>query len=335
MSSAHEWCKKDPARFEILRTYVIKDRENWNGWTHPPKDWPFPRYVYKDLVRILSGTPQLLAQPHWFDAALFYYRYTPLHYDSAWHIVGVPWKLATFDKLRPAIAALGYAPWYYALRHCLDLSENTVNEWIAILDDTPSSSRVTFNVFKKLYKLNIQTPAGLEAIQYLPLPALRRIKDIDKCATALAGMPYPTIRFDSFNEAKIAHDEWAEEDRKRILAQNMALEVPFVYTDELTDIVKRHGWYLPKAPIDMLIRGKEHHNCVGSYGKSQRNNTGRLVVFKEDTEAELIFGVYEGFILDGSVYQCKGKYNKDMSQDGLRDIIKDVFGKAEDLLTVY
>jgi len=128
------------------------------------------------------------------------------------------------------------------------------------------------------------------------------------------------------------HDLKAEE----ILEQQRAFET-YQYTwDTLSPAIKEVSpeWYLPEYTSDILIRGQQHHNCVGSYVerhyKPVENNFKMLLLFTDFCEAEvhLLFGevVVDGKAFSGciniKILQAKTAYNKDISKNDLSELKK-------------
>jgi len=93
------------------------------------------------------------------------------------------------------------------------------------------------------------------------------------------------------------------------------------------------GWNLFRAPIELSIRGKKHHNCVGSYAERMfgrreklkfRSDVLSLLIYNKEATAELSFKVLEDKITDCRLVQCKTKYNKDYDKAAPVRILIDI-----------
>jgi len=126
------------------------------------------------------------------------------------------------------------------------------------------------------------------------------------------------------------HDLKAEE----ILEQQRASD-PYQYTWEtLSDVIKEASpeWYLPEYTSDILIRGQQHRNCVGSYVerhyKPVEDNFKMLLLFTDFCEAEVHL-FFKEIITDGKAFlgcfdvkiqQAKKAYNKDILKKDLEEL---------------
>jgi len=134
------------------------------------------------------------------------------------------------------------------------------------------------------------------------------------------------------------HDLKAEE----IIEQQRALDL-YQYTwDTLSAAIKEVSpeWYLPEYSTDILIRGQQHHNCVGSYierhYKPVENQFKMLLLFTDFCEAEVHL-FFREVVVDGKAFlgcadviiqQAKTAYNKDITKNDLselKEIIKVFF----------
>ena len=126
------------------------------------------------------------------------------------------------------------------------------------------------------------------------------------------------------------HDLKAEE----ILEQQRALDTHQYLWEILSNEIKEASpeWYLPEFASDILIRGQQHHNCVGSYVerhyKPVEDNFKMLLLFTDfcEAEAHLSFGqiTIKGKTFLGcnnvKIMQAKTAYNKDISKTELLEL---------------
>jgi hypothetical protein len=366
--SIYQWCKEKPERFEQMRKYLLENHNKWYGAHQKlkccspvkvPNDWPFERSLFGSAVLLACDHWQVLKDAALFDAVLFYNHYVSYSLTLG-TIAGKPWKLKTFNKLRPYLAeSESVRQLYLDVKDILDLTTPyfTVKDFLErakchSLQHFSPMSNLDWVCDMYVGKENTNSYAW-NAIDYFTIPALRRIGNTLKAMDGIHGMPMPAERFTSLKQAKKAHDEWMLAEKERLERQMDMLRIPYHYEKELVEIVEKHGWYLPKTPADMLQRGYDHHNCVGSYEVRQNGcfpatynrrdySTRNIVIFNDEASAELSFRS-QGYVLgnegavitSGRVIQCKGKYNKDMNQNGLEGIINDLRGLDAYILSVY
>jgi len=128
------------------------------------------------------------------------------------------------------------------------------------------------------------------------------------------------------------HDLKTEE----ILEQMKAFDTYQHTWDTLSAAIKEVSpeWYLPEYTSEILLRGQQHSNCVGSYAerhfKPVENNHKMLLLFTDFFEAEVHFSFRE-IILNGKAFlgcidvkiqQAKTAYNKDISKNDLSELKK-------------
>jgi hypothetical protein len=340
-NTAYSWCKKKPERFELLRGCLL------NGG-----DRSFPLYVAQEAQVLFKGDDdRLLMTPQDFDRALFYSAFISWG-GSCYAVIRSPWRKKTFDALRGRLQeSENLRHIYRYAEHYLDLAESGIS--VEELEERAArycpDGTFPYRYWEFMYWL-LGRYAGKEItdehthykvralVPYFTPSSLRRVKDLDKAVDAVRDTPVPDNRFSSLKEAVRAHDKWAEEDLKRRLEEDKNLTVPFKYREELLDIVQRHGWRLPETPFAMLVRGREHRNCVASYASTQGaaflDGLFHLVLFTEDKSAELVFSLHKGRIEAGKAAQCKGKFNRNLPADGLQDILEELTGREEDIVKV-
>ena len=101
---------------------------------------------------------------------------------------------------------------------------------------------------------------------------------------------------------------------------------------ELTDALQKvPEWYVPGNAAEIILRGIQHGNCVGSYverhfaASDKELNPKCLLLFTDFYEAELriFFGPNdEGKIVsvNAGIYQAKGRYNKDAPKEQIQSL---------------
>jgi hypothetical protein len=365
MASIYEWCKKDPKRFEALRLWMcnycytgdVKEPYSLNRPTH---SWPFPKYVWNGLIvdgyrshakGFTSQGVRWYEDPELFDAVLYEQNYFGKSIDASSRLAP-RWRLDTFNKLRVYLATdFDIKNFYHNYSTYLDLTEignkDVKSVMRELLDDEHHASKGNavnvYRYYRKLYTLYTgkvfketeddihKVYRWMHAVMYYTLPALRRIQDWDAAYDLLRGMAEPLVKFNSLNEAQTAHDVWMVEDRERRLKDNESLAYPYLYTPQLREVVERSGWRLPVTPMELIERGQEHHNCIGSYESSFRRKKEMLLVLKDDAEAELRLEFEDEFCVGGELIQCKGKFNKNMPNDGLQFLFDSLKGMKKEL----
>jgi hypothetical protein len=101
---------------------------------------------------------------------------------------------------------------------------------------------------------------------------------------------------------------------------------PFEYTPQIQQVVSASGWELPADTADLVARGKEVHNCVGSpfmnYARKISTNQS-LILIKGDVTAEI------GLVIDKNdriakavTLQVKLPYNDNASEEDYAEINK-------------
>jgi hypothetical protein len=117
---------------------------------------------------------------------------------------------------------------------------------------------------------------------------------------------------------------------------------PFEYTPGMLQVTEQNGWRLPEDEADLIVRGREVHNCVGSpyqnyAGKIQSKNT--LILIKENITAEIGLKVdKEGTIKGAHIVQIQLPSNKPArdwtaeEQQQMSVARKEIEGMAQQLL---
>ena len=116
------------------------------------------------------------------------------------------------------------------------------------------------------------------------------------------------------------HDNVAQ----KLLKRQMNIKTTnWVWPRELTDsLLKTPQWYVPSRPEEIILRGIQHKNCVGSYVQwhfekpNEKLSCKNLLLFTDNFEAELMihFGIDNNGnkkSIDVNINQIKGKFNKD------------------------
>jgi hypothetical protein len=126
--------------------------------------------------------------------------------------------------------------------------------------------------------------------------------------------------YNSINQIERAHDARTDAETARLIRENRGDR--FIYKQELIDFAAAYSFKLPEAPIALVLRGKEHSNCVGTYSDTQCHNTGNNIsrlFFTKDATLELVFDFTEIdsviICVSTRVKQFKGRFNKDIIQD--------------------
>jgi hypothetical protein len=132
-------------------------------------------------------------------------------------------------------------------------------------------------------------------------------------------------RADTYAELKAMHDRVEMLIAKKLAEYDSILSKQHTWPSEFKSVVEANGWYLPTSRGQLKERGREHHNCVGSYYSMFNMYPGTIVVFTDDAEAELRFskdpGAWEHNNGAWSIIQCKGKYNENYLDTGLAEIV--------------
>lgn len=104
---------------------------------------------------------------------------------------------------------------------------------------------------------------------------------------------------------------------------------------DLIESISEGEWHIPVMPIELVIRGENHHNCIGSYiddhFEKPAIDTSDLILYKtlillsEEAEAELLLvfekqdstdkptgaGASKTVCIHSRLVQCKTMYNKE------------------------
>jgi len=151
---------------------------------------------------------------------------------------------------------------------------------------------------------------------------------------SLINRPLPQ-KFDSVNALQTYHDNamefiYRETKKKRAdLKREYSWDCQLV---ELINTVSEGQWYIPICPEELIRRGIDHHNCVGSYFErhfKEPDISGKvlsktLILFSDEAEAEirLVFksdknedkktseNIINTVCTNSRLMQCKTRYNK-------------------------
>ena len=113
------------------------------------------------------------------------------------------------------------------------------------------------------------------------------------------------------------------------------LSANWIWPKELTDSLSKFPeWYIPSSAEEIILRGKHHGNCVGSYvqrhfappDKGLFSASKCLLLFTDFFEAELriSFGIDKDgkkASIKADVYQAKGRFNKDAPDTVMRSLL--------------
>lgn len=137
--------------------------------------------------------------------------------------------------------------------------------------------------------------------------------------------------FNSIRSIQRAHDERTEIETKMLLETCDGSR--YVYTDEFTRIVTKHGFFLPTGPSSLLKRGQQHHNCVGRYHDTHMSDGTRLIFSKVGT-IEITFERSLGVIVATVIRQYRGKHNKEMPTEDLVSLRLELTGQPWSILSI-
>jgi hypothetical protein len=141
------------------------------------------------------------------------------------------------------------------------------------------------------------------------------IKDCDK----------PTIKFKSLNDVERAHDARTEREVQKLMKQK---PTTLLYHEDLVQVAAKYGFTLPASDVAMILRGKNHNNCVATYFDKHRSpvrvaeladgyhtRTISRLFFTETATLELDIEYCSYGIVSTRVIQYKGRFNKDATRD--------------------
>jgi hypothetical protein len=137
--------------------------------------------------------------------------------------------------------------------------------------------------------------------------------------------------FNSIRSIQRAHDERTEIETKMLLETCDGSR--YVYTDEFTRIVTKHGFFLPTGPSSLLKRGQQHHNCVGRYHDTHMSDGTRLIFSKVGT-IEITFERSLGVIVATVIKQYRGMHNKEMPAEDLVSLRLELTGQPWSILSI-
>ena len=128
---------------------------------------------------------------------------------------------------------------------------------------------------------------------------------------------------DSMRELRRVHEHLAERRRLEKIEQDAAYAEIRTWPTAFCQAVMSNGWRIPVSAEELDIRGRDHHNCVGSYSrifnKDTKGNLSRLVI-DDNREAEFRIFVQDAKIEEVEIIQCKTAYNRDADRAGLSAI---------------
>lgn len=138
--------------------------------------------------------------------------------------------------------------------------------------------------------------------------------------------------FNSIRSIQRAHDERTEIETKMLLETCDGSR--YVYTDEFTRIITKHGFFLPTGPSSLLKRGQQHHNCVGRYHDTHMSDGTRLIFSKVGT-IEITFERSLDVIVATVIKQYRGKHNKEIPvTEDLVSLRLDLTGQPWSILSI-
>lgn len=183
-----------------------------------------------------------------------------------------------------------------------------------------------------LYQLILKVLTGIEStrvfgdtvmLKMCELSLIRSIRDMNqfnRVSNMLRDVDFDGVKFKSINAIERKHDERTEHEVQKLMSVHA--DTKYVYTAELEQIVKDCGMLLPVGPSALVIRGKQHSNCVATYDQTHSDtinwkddvierNISRLFFDKDGTLELQITHMY-GLITSTQIRQYKGRYNKDI-----------------------
>ena len=124
------------------------------------------------------------------------------------------------------------------------------------------------------------------------------------------------------------------EHERQLMSQMGLQSLNWVWPQELTDSLSKFPeWYVPSRAAEIILRGKQHGNCVGAYvGRhfappDKHLKPKCLLLFTDYYEAELqiTFGTGKDGTLksiSADVYQAKGRFNIDAPSAAIRSLLE-------------
>jgi len=146
--------------------------------------------------------------------------------------------------------------------------------------------------------------------------------------------------FDSINEIQRVHDERTEREVEALMKTCEGKS--YVYDDTFRAIVEKHNMFLPLGPSSLVERGKQHHNCVGTYDARHLSNLSHdgkgevmRLIFSKTATIELKVQASHGLIVSTEVGQCKGQNNKNIEHtEDLTRLRIDLVGCGHSILWI-
>jgi len=225
------------------------------------------------------------------------------------------------------------------------LVKSGVKERIHLLYDYFTPNAIVRIINNGLAAQAIDQANQYDSLAYIVETTLRRWERPAETPLFRENLPLPR-KFNGINAIKRAHamaEEMHEAAEKiynqQELERNKEKGRIYWWPDKLTACLKE-DWKLFEAPIELSIRGKKHHNCVGSYAERVFSGRGRygvdgeflgfpfdgytLLIYNRDATAELNFQYSGGKIVGSKVIQCKAKYNKNYDDSVPREILRTI-----------
>jgi hypothetical protein len=120
-----------------------------------------------------------------------------------------------------------------------------------------------------------------------------------------------------------AHDARTEREVNELLKRG---GIELMYHPDLIALAAKFGFTLPKSNNDMIIRGKQHRNCVATYFDKHSSTiyidtdeyvtkTASRLFFTKTATLELLIEYTSKCIVSTKMIQYKGHFNKDATCD--------------------
>jgi hypothetical protein len=176
------------------------------------------------------------------------------------------------------------------------------------------------------------------------LQSMKDVRQFNNMVSLLNDCDLQLTKFKSINEIHKAHDLRTEREVAKLTAVNGGKK--FVYSTILMNIVKKHGFMLPVSSEAMIVRGKQHNNCVATYAERHKvwhehdhDHLQRMkycrILFTKTATVELSVVLFNDIIWFVDVIQYKGRFNAnvDISQE-LIDLCLELAGKPAYIIKV-
>jgi hypothetical protein len=156
------------------------------------------------------------------------------------------------------------------------------------------------------------------------LASFESSEQLHKVSDLLSDIPASEQKkYKSINEIEAHHDRLAEEKVQKLLKERVVRR--YTYNRTFAQCAEECGLRLPQSEADLVRRGAQHNNCVGTYNSRHTcnnfNEEGTLsyhsveltrVMFTDEATVDMSFYLRHGRIISTTVKQYKGKYNKDL-----------------------